>query len=116
MKKKLSIILLLISISSNLNAGLLEERIEACKAGKAFECLLVADMYAKGKEVKKNSIKTGEYLWRACEGGAAVGCYNLGNMYARAKSMVYAKQFFKKACDGGIENGCYNYKVLNKKE
>ena len=91
---------------------------KSCDAGETWDCLLLGDMYATGKDVPQDNIRAVAFytqanaLYRkACDGGSAVECDSLGVMYENgmgvAQDDIQAVALYRKACDRGYSDGCF---------
>jgi TPR repeat protein len=122
MKKYIMIALLLMGLSTSLNADIstLQGAKNACDNENAKGCFNLAFMYDFGEGVKKDSLKSIELYSKACDIGYAGGCLVLGAIYhvgeGVKKDLLKAKRLYGKACDGGNDRGCKEYSILRVNE
>ena len=84
MKKQLIMLILLIGISLNLNAGAADEYKKACDSGNTDGCNNLGVLYVKGQEVNQSYLKAKVFFEKSCNAGNTEGC----EKYAITKSLI----------------------------
>jgi uncharacterized protein len=95
-------------------ARLTEARASGCNAGKAGDCLALADMDAEGAGTKTDpeslKRKATDLLLRSCDAGEASGCYRLAALLEQEPSwrrdFGKVASLYQRSCDGGLGEGC----------
>ncbi|MFA6137697.1 MAG: tetratricopeptide repeat protein [Sulfurimonas sp.] len=127
----ISIVLLL---SVNLFAGLVEEGLaqyssgnkkeaivlytKACDGGNMHACINLGLLYGSGDGVKQDTKKAKELFVEACKVRYSEGCFYLGILYKQGSDGVKqnkrrAQMAFDRACKIGYQRGCEQFDLLN---
>jgi TPR repeat protein len=99
---------------------------KSCQMKNADGCFHLAQLYDKGKHIKKDSFNSSYYYHKAfviyqdkCKHNHANSCLRLGLMYAESngitKNMQKAKQLFYKSCQLKNQDACSLINILDKK-
>jgi TPR repeat protein len=104
---------LLMSAGSRDAVGILED---ACDQRSGAACAHLAYLYATGKVVAKDDLRSLEFYTRGCSAGDPRGCYNQGLMRDQgrgfAMSATSAAPAYEQACNAGISAACTNLGFL----
>jgi TPR repeat protein len=104
---------LLMSAGSSKAVQILED---ACDLQSGAACTHLAYLYAVGKIVEKDDLRSLEFYTRGCSAGDANGCYNQGLMRDQgrgfAKSAASAAPAYEQACNEGVSKACTNLGYL----
>ena len=83
---------------------------KACDQERASACVNLAEMYASGRGIERDSTRALELRARACSLDAG-SCFDLANAYYRGegtpKDLGKAAESFKAACDHGSAPACF---------
>jgi len=126
MIKKIVVVVLLLSI--NIYAGLVEDGVIEAKKGKNIEALKLFELsclqekiaqgcfysgqaYAKGTIVTKDINKAFDFFSKSCDLGYTSGCMIVGSSYYYGRDVKKdynkAQEMFQTACKQGDANGCF---------
>jgi TPR repeat protein len=87
-----------------------------CDGRSGAACTHLAYLYAIGKIVEKDDLRSLEYYTRGCSHGDAQGCYNQGLMRDQgrgfAMSATSAASAYEQACNEGVSKACTNLGYL----
>jgi TPR repeat protein len=89
---------------------------DGCDRRSGAACTHLAYLYAVGKIVAKDDLRSLEFYTRGCSFGDARGCYNQGLMRDQgrgfAMSATSAAPAYEQACNEGISTACTNLGYL----
>jgi TPR repeat protein len=89
---------------------------DACDRQSGAACTHLAYLYAVGKIVERDDLRSLEFYTRGCSSGDANGCYNQGLMRDQgrgfATSAASAAPAYEQACNEGVSKACTNLGFL----
>ncbi len=89
---------------------------DACDQQSGAACTHLAYLYAVGKVVERDDLRSLEFYTRGCSAGDANGCYNQGLMRDQgrgfAMSAASAAPAYEQACNEGVSKACTNLGYL----
>lgn len=80
----------------------LQEDSKKCDEGEIEICLVLGEMFFKGKGVSKDLAKAREFFQKACDAGDTQTC----KKYELTQDTSKFKAILQKACDSGNQNAC----------
>lgn len=83
---------------------------QACDAGKANECLRLAEIYMTGAGLPTDVSRAIQLYSKACDAGDGEGCSHLAGFHVGGRGVpedeAKAVALFQKSCDAGYETAC----------
>lgn len=88
----------------------------ACDQQSGAACTHLAYLYASGKIVAKDDLRSLQFYTRGCSAGDARGCYNQGLMRDQGRGLAMsetsAAPAYEQACNDGVSAACTNLGFL----
>lgn len=89
-----------------------------CEAEDAISCVVLGEIYYRGKKVEKNTIRSEELMKRACSIGNQDACFLLAGIYLYPKEgysrdVGAARSLLSNGCRQSHAASCYMYGLQN---